>query len=154
MTSEKNNKSMFLYTALIFLVAILLIIISFFGQTNVKNNQPSSSEIQQETKNTEGIGDGITQRASVLSKYNVELVNENKELNDLLTASEERANSFQEENEVLKIYISNYELLINVYQYIQQDNADDANEILSIINYDRLTEEQKIIYDKLKNILK
>ena len=154
MNSNKNNnnKSMFLYTALIFLVAIILIILSFFGQTNVKNNQPSSSQTQE--KSTEGIGEGITQKASVLSRYNAELVNENKELNEYLTAADERINSLQEENETLKIYISNYELLINVYQYIQQQKTDDATEVLSIINYDGLTEDQKVTYDKLKNILK
>ena len=32
---QKENRSMYLYTALIFVVALLLILLAFFGQTNV-----------------------------------------------------------------------------------------------------------------------
>ena len=34
MANKNDNKSMFLYTALIFIVAVLLIIFSFLGQNN------------------------------------------------------------------------------------------------------------------------
>jgi len=40
MANKNDNKSMFLYTALIFIVAVLLIIFSFLGQTNMQKNQP------------------------------------------------------------------------------------------------------------------
>ena len=36
MANKNDNKSMFLYTALIFIVAVLLIIFSFLGQTNMQ----------------------------------------------------------------------------------------------------------------------
>lgn len=153
MTTNKNsNKSMFLYTALIFFVAIILIIISFFGQTNLEKKQPSA-ETQNQTSSTEDIGSGITQKASVLSQDNVDLINENKSLKEELQSEKELVSSLQDENEILKINISNYNLLTNVYQYVQSQKIDDAKEILSIINYDGLTEEQKVIYDNLKNIL-
>ena len=44
MANKNDNKSMFLYTALIFIVAVLLIIFSFLGQTNMQKNQPQVSE--------------------------------------------------------------------------------------------------------------
>ena len=36
MSNKNDNKSLFIYTALIFVVAVLLIILSFFGQTNLQ----------------------------------------------------------------------------------------------------------------------
>ena len=39
MANKNDNKSMFLYTALIFIVAVLLIIFSFLGKTNIQKNQ-------------------------------------------------------------------------------------------------------------------
>ena len=35
MDNKKENRSMYLYTALIFVVALLLILLAFFSQTNV-----------------------------------------------------------------------------------------------------------------------
>ena len=39
MANKNDNKSLFLYTALIFFVAVVLIILSFFGQTNLQKKQ-------------------------------------------------------------------------------------------------------------------
>ena len=39
MANKNNNtKSLFLYTALIFLVALLLIVIAFFGEANLEKS--------------------------------------------------------------------------------------------------------------------
>ena len=69
MAKPKNN-SLFLYTALIFIVAIIMIIISFFGQSNIQKNQPVKSEEL----------NSITEKASQLSEDNRLLMEENKTL--------------------------------------------------------------------------
>ena len=62
MTEHKNNKSLFLYTALIFLVALLMIIVSFFGQSHLE----SIRETEQKAKN-------LTEKTSMLSDQNLYL---------------------------------------------------------------------------------
>ena len=41
MGKKGENKSLFLYTALIFIVALLLIILSFFGDSHMKKASPN-----------------------------------------------------------------------------------------------------------------
>ena len=38
MTEKKDNKSLFLYTALIFIAAIVIVVISFFSQINLEKS--------------------------------------------------------------------------------------------------------------------
>ena len=68
--AKNNNKSLFLYTALIFIVAVLLILLSFFGQMNLQNKQPKVDENEQQQQ------EGISERASVLSEENKNLMEE------------------------------------------------------------------------------
>ena len=49
---QKENKSMYLYTALIFVVALLLILLAFFGQTNISRlgNRANEMGVSTETE--------------------------------------------------------------------------------------------------------
>ena len=67
MANKNDNKSMFLYTALIFIVAVLLIIFSFLGQTNMQKNQPQVSESPDKEMS-------ISEKASILSEENTVLL--------------------------------------------------------------------------------
>lgn len=133
MSNNKNdNKSLFLYAGLIFVVAILLIILSFFGQTNLKKNQPVVDEpVVPET--------GITERAAVLSEENKNLIEENKQL--------------KQQNEQLIEKQTENDLLLSAYGYMSLDNFAKAGEMLGAVNYENLTADQKIIYDTVKKSL-
>ena len=73
MTEKKDNKSLFLYTALIFIAAIVIVVISFFSQINL------------EQKHNEYIGDqaanSITEKTAQLSEENMVLLETTKNLN-------------------------------------------------------------------------
>ena len=131
MANKNDNKSMFLYTALIFIVAVLLIIFSFLGQTNMQKNQPQVSE-SPDKENT------------VLLENNSNLKKENQEL------SEENI-QLKSDNESLVQKQSQNDLLLSANGYFTLGNNSMALETLDKVNYNDLSSDQKIIYDNIKN---
>lgn len=142
MANKNDNKSLFLYTALIFFVAVVLIILSFFGQTNLQKNQP---EIEQNTEQTQTLS-GITERAAVLSEENKVLLELNKNLQ--IENSE-----LKTENEALLKKLSNNDILLSSYGYYTLGNKEKALEMLKAVNYEELNSDQRMIYYKLNNEL-
>lgn len=69
--SNGPNKSLYLYTSLIFVVAILLIILSFFAMSNRDNKMNETEQAQ-----------SITEKTAALSEENKNLAEENKTLKD------------------------------------------------------------------------
>lgn len=132
--NKNDNKSLFMYAALIFFVAVILIILSFFGQTNLAKNQP-----QVEETNVEQTQSGITERAAVLSEENKNLLEKNKQL--------------EEENEKLQQKQLTNDILLSANGYITAGNTAKAYEMLNAVNYDELTSDQQIIYDNVKKII-
>ncbi len=127
--NKNNNRSMFLYTALIFVVAIVLIIISFFGQANLEKSQP---QVEQTLRPAGQLDNSISQRAAVLSEENMVLLEENQGL--------------KEENEKLKEQIKNTELLTSAANFMAADNKDGAAQELSKINQELLSEAEKTLF--------
>ena len=68
MANKNDNKSMFLYTALIFIVAVLLIIFSFLGQTNY------AKKISRKVSESPDKEMSISEKASILSEENTVLL--------------------------------------------------------------------------------
>ncbi len=130
MANKNNNKSLFLYTALIFVVAVLLIILSFFGQTNLEKKQP---QIEGTAGNTDS---GITERAAVLSEENKNLIEEN--------------NALKEKNKILEEKQTMNDLLLSANGYFSLGNNAKAYELINAVKYDELSVDQKIIYDNIK----
>ena len=130
MANKNDNKSLFLYTSLIFIVAVLLIILSFFGQTNMKKNQPQVETTSEPTNS------GITERAAILSEENKNLIEEN--------------NKLKAENQELTKKITANDILLSANGYFSLGNNDKALEMLLAVNYDDLSVDQKIIYDNIK----
>lgn len=131
-TNKNNNKSLFLYTGLIFVVAVLLILLSFFGQMNLQKNQPKTEETEEVTQaNT-----GITERAAVLSEENKNLLEENTQLK-------------QENEELLEKIVQN-DILLAANGYYSLGANDKALERLLAVDYDRLTTDQQMIYNAVK----
>ena len=133
MANKNDNKSLFIYTSLIFIVAVLLIILSFFGQTNLQKNKP------QLEANTEPANSGITERAAILSEENKNLIEENNRLKT-------------ENQEFLEKQTMN-DILLSANGYFSLGNNAKALEMLLAVNYDILSVDQKIIYDNIKNEL-
>ena len=136
-TNKNNNKSMFLYTALIFVVAILLIVLSIFGQTNLQKSQP---EVEQTLEPSKQLGNSISEKAAVLSEENMVLIEENK--------------SLKSENEKLKEQSKNVDLLMSANGYMSMNNKEKAAEQLAKVNVELLTEDQKILYNQIKEFVK
>lgn len=118
-----GNKSLYLYTALIFVVAILLIILSFFAMSN-RDRQMNEVE---ETKS-------ITERASVLSEENKNLAEEIVTLkgsNEKLTA----------------------DLLGVANEYYLAGDKEKSKQLTVNIDAEKLTDEQKVIYNTINDII-
>ena len=105
MANKNDNKSMFLYTALIFIVAVLLIIFSFLGQTNMQKNQPQVSESPDKEMS-------ISEKASILSEENTVLLENNSNLKKENQELSEENIQLKSDNESLTQKQSQNDLLL------------------------------------------
>lgn len=106
MANKNDNKSMFLYTALIFIVAVLLIIFSFLGQTNMQKNQPQVSESPDKEMS-------ISEKASILSEENTVLLENNSNLKKENQELSEENIQLKSDNESLVQKQSQNDLLLS-----------------------------------------
>ena len=136
---KNNNKSLFMYTALIFITAIILIIIAFFGQENVHKNQPS---VQSSIEPSKQLSSSISERAAVLSDENAVLLKENQEL-------EAENDKIKKELDTLKEKDLSDEKLLEAYSLMSNNDKENALLKLSEINIEKLNENQKILYNKI-----
>ena len=141
-TNDKNkngNNSLFLYTALIFIAAIIIIIFAYFSQTHIGMVQPSSSPdtvaapYDPDAAVETGGPQGIAKTAAELSQYNLELLEENRTLHNRVDELEEQLNS--------------YEPLIEAYYALSTDDKEHLKLLLEDIDYDSLSDEAKTLYD-------
>lgn len=144
MENKNNNKSLFLYTALIFIVAILLIIIAFFGQANVEHNQPEL-KVTETINPSKQLSSSISERAAVLSDENATLMTENQELKKENESLQKDLENSKKSGEINNTLIEAYSLALN-------NNKQGSSDILSKIAYDSLNENQKLFYDKIKEL--
>ncbi len=133
--NDKNStKSLFLYTALIFVVALLLILIAFFGDSNLQRNithdEPLETPVQTSFPNK------ISERAAELSEENMRLTGENKEL--------------KEENSALKSELETYKKLFSAKEQKEAGNIEEATRILEEINYESLDKGQQEMYNNIQ----
>lgn len=143
-----NNKSLILYTALIFVAAIAIILIAFLGQANSMKSQGTLI-----AEKADPMNDGIAQKSAIISEQNESLLKENealKALNEEFSSDKETLSTRIDE---LTINYTNGNTFCTVYQYIYEGNMDDAREVMSMVNPDSLTDAQKLIYNDLKKIL-
>ena len=147
-TNDKNkngNNSLFLYTALIFIAAIIIIIFAYFTQTHVERTQPLPSaetvaapydpEAPTEAPADTGGPQGIAKTAAELSQDNLELLEENRRLHNRVDELEAQLNI--------------YEPLIEAYHSLGADDKERAKLLLEDLNYDSLSDEAKTLYDFL-----
>ena len=115
--SNGQNKSLYIYTSLIFVVAILLIILSFFAMSNRDRNM----------NETEQAAQSITEKAAALSEENKNLAEENKAL--------------KEKNRVMSVSLLNI-----ANEYYTAGDTDKAAEIAQNVDASSLSEEEAAVY--------
>lgn len=145
-----ENKSLYLYTSLIFIVAILLIILAFFGQTNVQNSEPDIDTLIEETEQP---SNGIAEKASVLSEENRVLIEEKTKLEEEIRTKDAIISGMENDKFNLNEKIRINDLLLQANGYLSVGNYEKAAEALNEVNYDSLSSDQKIIYNNVKNAL-
>lgn len=136
-SNEPKNNSMFLYTALIFVAAIIIIVLAFISQTHLEKAQPSSSPTMLPQQTEPSDLQGIAKSASELSEKNMELLEENRDLNKRLDDAQSSADA--------------YENLLAAYSYARAADKANAAARLEKINYDSLSQEGKTLYDDVKS---
>lgn len=122
---KKESKSLILYTALIFLISIIMILIAFVGQNNIQSMQPQ----------TDASGESITDKVNRLSEENRLLLEERIRLT--------------RENEVL---VDENSLLYNFLKMdslLNEERFEEAKLIYNTIDPTLLTEIQKVYYDDI-----
>lgn len=131
-TKESHGHSIYLYTALIFIVAILMIVLAFFGQSNLDKNQ-----LAQPT------GNSITEKSAALSDENLVLRDKNADLTERLETAE---TNLKKETELKETK----EKVISAVLKGEHDDYIAASQILDTINKDLLSSEDLEIYNILK----
>ena len=129
-----QDRSMFLYTALIFAVALVLIILSFFGQTNLSNLRKNHSDLPEQTQ--------LTQTASpTQTPANIK--------DDEYAKMANVISSLDQENKKLKEKTEVYDLLTEANAYVQNSDLENAQTSIDKIDSNILTENQKILYNQI-----
>ncbi len=137
MSNLKNNRSLFIYTALIFVVAIIMILLAFFGQSNLDKNQPLHSDANELS---------ITEKAAKLSEDNRILLQENMILKDQIVELTKERQSLIDITDNQATETANSNLLLKAYSYIYNGWKTKARELLKNINQEELTENQLAFY--------
>lgn len=134
--NKKENRSMYLYTALIFAMALLLIIIAFFSQTNISKLGNRANEIAAETTTAPV----ETQTPTVYTS-------------DEFARVSNMAATLDSENKQLKEKLDVYEKLTEANTLIGNEDIEKATEIINNINESALSDNQKTFYNEIKNKL-
>ena len=137
---ESDNKSLLIYTSLIFFVAIIMIIVSFFAQTHL--DQSKVGEIDLEKVD-------LSNKAAQVSEENMQLVELNKSLKDANTQLLAENTELKEKTEDMQKEIDAYSALFAVSEKLLGGNKRAARTLLENIYTEDLTQKQKEIYDTL-----
>ena len=138
MSNSNNNRSLFLYTALIFIVAIVMIIIAFFGQSNLEKNQPIQENVS-----------SIEEKTARLSEDNRILLEQNQSLQDTNKNLSEQVSNMQGQIDKYSVETNNSNLLLDIYINIYEGNKSKASELLNTVDTNTLTDKQITFYNVL-----
>lgn len=138
MTEHKTNKSLFLYTSLIFLVALLMIVVSFFGQSHLE----SIRETEQKAKN-------LTEKTSMLSDQNLYLTEQVTTLSKEIEEKDALIASSQTAVEEATLREENLNYTLAAYVKMKEKKKSKAKEYISLVNPDLLSHDGKWLYDEV-----
>lgn len=138
---KDNNKSLFLYTGLIFLVALIIILISMFGQNSFKRKQTLAVSAPS--------GWGISEKAALISEENLKLEEENRQLKADLAERDTKIETLTAENASQSEIIKNYNILLNCYSLYRDRKYEDAKQLFLTVNAALLPTEVQGLYNEL-----
>lgn len=138
---KDNNKSLFLYTGLIFLVALIIILISMFGQNSFKRKQTLAVSAPS--------GWGISEKAALISEENLKLEEENRQLKADLVERDTKIETLTAENASQSEIIKNYNILLNCYSLYRDRKYEDAKQLFLTVNAALLPTEVQGLYNEL-----
>lgn len=127
---KKENRSIYIYTALIFAVALVLIILTAFSQPRVNKLGKRAEEFKPEA--TESV---TTDEIAKYANMAASLDTENKELNSEIS----------EKNKQIQIY----EFLLTANAQVSDGQFVEAEEMLTQIDPTTLTENQTILFNEI-----
>ena len=141
MTLKNNdNRTLLIYTSLIFIVAVAMIIVSFFAQTHLDQSKIGARDAEVVS---------LSNKAAQVSEENMQLLEFNKSLQAQNTALTEENAQLSTEVENAKKELDGYAALFTVANTILDGKTSEARELLSGIYTEDLTPAQKEIYDTL-----
>ena len=140
MDIKKDNKSLIMYTSLIFVAAIIMIVISFFAQKHLEQLRVSETEAENVT---------LSNKAAQVSEENMQLVELNKSLKDDNKELEEANLALTAERDTLLKETDAYKALIEVYEKLVDGKKSSARKLLQEIYTEDLSFDQKEMYDFL-----
>ena len=143
MTEHKTNKSLFLYTSLIFLVALLMIVVSFFGQSHLE----SIRETEQKAKN-------LTEKTSMLSDQNLYLTEQVATLSKEIEEKDALIASSQTAVEEATLREENLNNTLAAYVKMKEKKKSKAKEYISLVNPDLLSHDGKWLYNEVIKYIK
>lgn len=127
---KKENRSIYIYTALIFAVALVLIILTAFSQPRVNKLGKRAEEFKPEA--TESV---TTDEIAKYANMAASLDTENKELNSEIS----------EKNKQIQIY----EFLLTANAQVSDGQFVEAEEMLTQIDPTTLTDNQMILFNEI-----
>ena len=127
---KKENRSIYIYTALIFAVALVLIILTAFSQPRVNKLGKRAEEFKPEA--TESV---TTDEIAKYANMAASLDTENKELNSEIS----------EKNKQIQVY----EFLLTANAQVSDGQFVEAEEMLTQIDATTLTENQTILFNEI-----
>lgn len=141
MQKNNDNKSLYLYTSLIFIVAIIMIIVSFFAQTHLD----SSMQREQDAEKV-----SLSNKAAQVSEENMQLVELNKTLRELNAELTDKNNALTEEKEGLEKQIEITQVLMSAYIDLYDGKKNAATEKLETIAIEDLSDKTLVFYNILR----
>lgn len=130
--NKKNNHSLYLYTALIFIVAILVIILAYFTRKNLENQH-------KEYLGTQAIATTIAERSAQLSEENRILLQTTQTLND---ANKELNNAL----ELATKQLDNNDDLCIIMNCIINNDINNAAHLFAQLDKTSFTDAQNEFY--------
>lgn len=140
MTQKNDNRSLIMYTSLIFIAAIIMIVISYFAQSHLEQLRVSEAEAQNVS---------LSNKAAQVSEENMQLVELNRTLREKNKEIVEQNTALSLEKEANLKELQGYKALIEVYEKLLSGKKAVARTLLEGIYTEDLTPEQKEIYDFL-----
>lgn len=139
---EKNERSLYKYTALIFLFALLIIIVAFFGQSHFENVMTTDSRVEQESN-------GIADRAAALSEENLRLSNEKAALEEENASLKTQAETSANDASFLNRKLATYEAVMNAASLYLADDTAGAAAAVSAVDTALLSPSGLAIYNMI-----